>query len=84
MKEKEESMKVTNKLNIITLHWWKVALTITIENEILDFVLYNMALSNIVTSNEIIDKLWSIDEKYMKNHGVYFRNGVILLCNEII
>ena len=35
---KEELMKVTNKLNAITLHKVKVALTITIENEILDFV----------------------------------------------
>ena len=54
MKEKEGLMKVTNKLNTITLHKGKVALTITHENEILDFVLYNRALSTVVTSNDII------------------------------
>ena len=64
MKEKEEIMKVTNKLNTITLHQAKVALTITYENKILDFVLYNRALGNVVSSNQIIYKLWSIDEKY--------------------
>ena len=60
----EELMKVTNKLNTITLHQTKVALTITHENEILDFVLYNWALDNVVSSNQILYKLWSIDEKY--------------------
>ena len=40
MKEKEELMKVTNKLNTITLHQAKVALTITHKNKILGFVLY--------------------------------------------
>ena len=53
----EELIKVTNKLNTITLYQGKVALTITHENEILDFVLYNRALSNVVTSNEIIYKI---------------------------
>ena len=51
MKEKEEIMKVTNKLKTITLHQAKVDLTITHENEILDFVFYNRALSNVVSSN---------------------------------
>ena len=41
MKEKKELTKATNKSNTITLHQAKVALIITIENEILDFVLYN-------------------------------------------
>ena len=57
MKEKEELRKVTNKLNAITPHQEKVALTITHEHEILDFVLFNRALSSVVTSNEIIYKL---------------------------
>ena len=57
-------MKVTNKLNTITLHQEKVALTVTVESEILDFVFYNRALGNVVTSNEIIYKLWSINENY--------------------
>ena len=61
---KEELVKVTNKLNTITLHQAKVALTITHEHEILDIVLYNRALGNVVASNQIIYKLWSIDEKY--------------------
>ena len=60
MKEKEELMKVTNKLDTTTLHQAKIALTITHENGILDFVLYNRALGNGVTSNQIIYKLWSI------------------------
>ena len=41
-------MKVTNKLDTITLHQWKVGLPIAHENEILDFVLYNRALGNVV------------------------------------
>ena len=61
---KEELMKVTKKLSTITLHQAKVVLTITHENEILDFVLFNRALGNVVTSNQIIYKFWSIDEKY--------------------
>ena len=51
MNEKEEIMKVTNKFNTITLHQAKLALTITYEHEILDFVLYNRALGNVVSSN---------------------------------
>ena len=39
MEEKEELMKVTNKLNTITLHQAKVTLTTTHQNEILNFVL---------------------------------------------
>ena len=35
MEEKEKLMKITNKLNTITLHQAKVALTITYEHEIL-------------------------------------------------
>ena len=57
MKQKEELMKVINKLNTITLHHGKLALPIAHKNEILDFVLYNRALGNVVTSNEIIYKL---------------------------
>ena len=66
MKEKEELVKVTNKLNSITLLQAKVVLTITHENEILDFVLYNRALGSVISSNHTIYKLWSIDEKYKK------------------
>ena len=55
----------TNKLNTITLHQAKVALTITHENEILIFVLYNRALGNKVTSNEIKYKLLSINKQYI-------------------
>ena len=61
--DKKELIEVTNKLNTITLHQGKVDLTIIYENKILDFVLYNRALGNVVTSNQIIYKLWSIDEK---------------------
>ena len=53
MEEKEELMKVTNKLNTITLHQGKVSLKIKHKNEILDFVFYNRALGNVVTSNEL-------------------------------
>ena len=54
------------------------------ENDILDFVLYNKALGNVVASNEIIYKLWSINDKNKENHGVHFKNSVIVLCTEII
>ena len=50
MKEKEELMKLTRKLNTITLHKGKLALTFTHEHKILDFVLYNRALGNVVAS----------------------------------
>ena len=63
MKEKE-LMKVTNKLNTITLRLWKVTLPLTHENEILDFILNNKALGNVATSNEIVYKFWSINKKY--------------------
>ena len=56
MKEKEELRKVTNKLNTITPHQGKAALTITHEHEILDFIFYNRALGSVVTSNQIIYK----------------------------
>ena len=54
----------TNKLNSITLHQVKVILTITHENKILDFILYNRELGNVVISSQIIYKLLSINEKY--------------------
>ena len=82
--KKKELMKVTNKLNTITLHQAKVAHKITHTNEILDFVLYNMKLGNVVTSNQIIDKLWSLDDKYKKKSWIHFKNGVIVLSTEII
>ena len=63
MQEKEVLIKVTYKMNTITLLKWKVALTITHENEILDFVLNNRALGDVVINNETMYKLWSIDEK---------------------
>ena len=84
MKEKEELMKLTRKLNTITLHKGKLALTFTHESKILDFALYNRAPGNVVTNNEIIYKLWSTDDKIRKNHRVHFRNCVIVLCPEII
>ena len=64
IREKEELMKVTNKMSTITLHQGKSSKTISYESEILDYVYYNRALGNAVTSNEIIFKLWSINEKY--------------------
>ena len=83
MKEKEALMKVTNKLNIITLHQGKIVLAITHEHEIVDFVLYNRALGNVVTSNQMIQAL-KIDQKYNEKSWVHFRNGVIVLCTKII
>ena len=50
-------------MDTITLNHAKVALTITHENEILDFEFYNRTLVNLVTSNEILYKHWSLDEK---------------------
>ena len=69
-------IRVTNKLNIITLGYAKVALSITIVNEILDFVLCNRALSNGATSNHIIYELWSIDQKYKEK----FSNSLQKWC----
>ena len=88
--EKEELMKVTNKMSTTTLHQGKSSKTISYENEILDYVYYNKALGNAVTSNEIIFKLWSIYKKYrekswsslqkwwyrlMKRHFLTFRRN---------
>ena len=64
IRDKEELMKVTNKMSTITLHQGKFSKTISYESEILDYVYYNRAFGNTVTSNEIIFKLWSINEKY--------------------
>ena len=64
IRENEELVKVSNKMSTITLHQGKSSKTITYESEILDYVYYNRALGNALTSNGIIFKLWSIDEKY--------------------
>ena len=56
--------KITNKISTITLYQIKSSKTTSYESEIIDYVYYNGALGNVVTSNEIIFKLWSIDEKY--------------------
>ena len=50
-------------MSAVVLHNGKLTKTVPHE-EILDFILYNIALSNAVTSNEIIYRLWSIDERY--------------------
>ena len=50
-------MEVTNKMNTISLHHGKDAKTMSFEGEILDYVIYNRALGNAVTSNEVIIKL---------------------------
>ena len=77
-------------MSSITLHQGKSSKTISYESEILDYVYYNRALGNAVTSNEIIFKLWSNDEKYrekswsslqkwwyrfMKRHFLTFRRN---------
>ena len=88
--EKEELMKVTNKMSTLTLHQGKSSKTISYESEILDDVYDNIALGNAVTSYEIIFKLLGIDEKYrekswsslkkwwyrfMKRHFLAFRRN---------
>ena len=62
MKEKK-LMRVTHKLNTITLHQGKAVLTMTHENEILNFMLYNRALGNVVTSK----RLYTSFEVSMRN-----------------
>ena len=57
-------MGVTNKSNTISLYHGKAAKTMPYEIEILDYVLYNRVLGNDVTSNEVIFKLWSIDQTF--------------------
>ena len=77
-------------MSTTTLHQGKSSKKISYESEILDYVYYNRALGNAITSNEIIFKLWSIDEKYrekswsslqkwwyrfMKRHFLTFRRN---------
>ena len=77
-------MEVTNKINIIALHHAKATKTMPYEGEIFDYVLYNRALWNAVTSNEVIFKLWRIDETFIKkNLVVHFKNGDIVLWKSI-
>ena len=47
-------------MSTITFHKVKLAKTVSHGKEILDFILYNRALVNALTSNEIIYKIWSI------------------------
>ena len=51
---------------IVTLHLGKLSKTVPHEEEILDFILYNRVQDNSVTSNKIIDNLWSIEERYQE------------------
>ena len=53
-------------MRTVTLYKGKLAKAVLHEVEIFDFILYNMALGNAVTSNEIIYKLWSKDERYQE------------------
>ena len=54
---RKKIVEVTNKINTITLHYGKAAKTISYEGEILDYVIYNRALGNTGTSNEVIFNL---------------------------
>ena len=76
-------MEITNKMDTIILHHGKAAKTMSFEGEILDYVLYNRAFGNTVTSNEVILKLWSMDETFRENIGVYFKNNDIFFGKEI-
>ena len=53
-------------MSTVTLHIGKLAKTFPHDEEILNFILYNRAFGNAVTSNEIIYKLRSIDERYQE------------------
>ena len=53
-------------MSTVTLHKDKLAKAVLHEEKILDFILYNRVLCNVVTNNEIIYKLWSIDERYQE------------------
>ena len=66
-------------MSTINLHQGKSSKTISYESEILDYVYYNRALGNAVTSNEIIFKLWSIDEKYREKSLSSLQKMVISL-----
>ena len=65
-------------MSTITLHQEKSSKTISYESEILDYVYYNRALGNDVTSNEI--SMRSTE----KNLGVHFKNGDIALWKDIL
>ena len=47
------------------------------------YFIKNLAFGNAVTSNEVIYKLRSIDERYSKNHGFDFKSGDIFLYIDI-
>ena len=70
-------------MSTIILHQQKFSKTILYESEILDYVYYNRALGNAVTSNEIIFKLWSIDENYREKYWSSLQNGDIALWKAI-
>ena len=59
IKQKEELIEVTNKMNTITLHYGKSVKTTSFEGEILDYAFIDRALENAVTSNEVIFKLYT-------------------------
>ena len=50
-------IEATNKINTISLHHGKATKMMSFVGEILDYVLYNRAYGNAVTSNEVIYKL---------------------------
>ena len=60
-----------------TLQNGKLTKTIPLEEEILDFILYNKDLGN--SCNKINFKLLSIDKRYQENNGIHFKSGGIAL-----
>ena len=46
------------------------------EGEIIDDVLYSRAHGNAIASNEVIFKLWSVDEIFREKNGVHFKNVI--------
>ena len=54
----------------------KVNLAIVVPHEeSLEFIIYNRAMDNTATRNEIIYKLRSIDERYKENYRVHSKSG---------
>ena len=76
-------MQATKTMSTFEFHKDILAKTVSREEEILDFILFDRSLGNAVARNEIIYKLWRIDERYQKNNGVHLKSGYIVLCFDI-
>ena len=71
-------------MNTFTINHGKAAKTMSFEGEILDYVLYSRALGNAETSNEVIFKLWSMNETFRDIIREHFKNCEIVLWKKFL